>query len=323
MSTRTEALDIDSADESTLARVASRDGAEIAYGTSGEGPPLVLVHGTTADRTRWRPLLPYLEPHATVHAVDRRGRGASGDAPDYDLAREFEDVAAVVDAVADASGSMVDVLGHSYGGLCALGAATLTSNMRRLVLYEPPVNADASAFPGVEERLDALLAEGNREAVVETFLREVAMIPEEELSALRAQPEWPARVAAAHTIVREFRGPLGRGFDPAQASTISAPTLMLSGGDSPDYMKAATEFLAAALPDARVVVLEGQQHVADVLVPEVFADHVVAFLRTGAEDEAVKQAAIDPDPSRPRRTSYGGRPSRESLSPDQDPEERR
>jgi pimeloyl-ACP methyl ester carboxylesterase len=45
-------------------------------------------------------------------------------------------VAAVVDAVAEATGSPVDVLGHSFGGLCAFGGAALTSNIRRLVLDE-------------------------------------------------------------------------------------------------------------------------------------------------------------------------------------------
>ena len=91
--------------------VVSRDATEIAFWTSGCGPPLVLVHGAPADHTRWRPLLPYLEPHVTVHAIDRRGRGASRDAAEYRLEREYEDVAAVVDAVA-ASGQRVDVYGH-------------------------------------------------------------------------------------------------------------------------------------------------------------------------------------------------------------------
>ena len=100
--------------------VASRDGTQIAYWTSGSGPPLVLVHGAPADHTRWRPLLPYLEPYVTVHALDRRGRGASGDALEYRLEREYEDVAAVVDAVA-ASGQPVDVYGHSHGGIVAFG----------------------------------------------------------------------------------------------------------------------------------------------------------------------------------------------------------
>lgn len=120
-----------STDELAVTRVVSHDGAEIAYWTSGEGPPLVLVHGASSNHTTWDPLLPYLQPHATVHTLDRRGRGASGDGPDYDIAREFEDVAAVVDAVAATFGSAVGVFGHSYGGHCAFGAASLTSNIRR------------------------------------------------------------------------------------------------------------------------------------------------------------------------------------------------
>ena len=57
-------------EEPTITRVVSRDGTEIAYWTSGDGPPLVLVHGTTADHTRWAPVLKYLEPHVTVHTMD-------------------------------------------------------------------------------------------------------------------------------------------------------------------------------------------------------------------------------------------------------------
>lgn len=102
----------------------------IAYWTTGTGPPLVAVHGTPADHTRWQPLLPYLEPHFTVHAIDRRGRGPSGDASDY------EDVAAVVDALAAESKGRVSVYGHSHGGIVAFGAATLTANVHTLVLYE-------------------------------------------------------------------------------------------------------------------------------------------------------------------------------------------
>src|SRR5438270_592473 len=91
----------------------------IATTRTGHGPPLVLVHGTTADHTRWAPLLPVLDELFTVHAVDRRGRGASGDDPDHAIEREFEDVAAVVDAIAEP----VHLLGHSYGAICALEAA--------------------------------------------------------------------------------------------------------------------------------------------------------------------------------------------------------
>ena len=268
--------------QATVTRVVSRDGTEIGYWTSGDGPPLLLVHGTTADHTRWRPLLPYLEPHATVHAIDQRGRGASGDAPDYDVSSEFEDLAAVVDAVAEASGSAVDVLGHSFGGLCAFGGAALTSNICSLVLYEgwPAPNPVARALPpGVEERLDAMLAEGNREAVLETFFREVVKMPEEEFTVYRALPAWQARIAAARTLPRELRANREAPFHPEQAAKLTVPILMMVGGDSPDNIKANPETVAAALPDARITVLDGQQHIAIDLVPEVFAEHLVAFLR--------------------------------------------
>jgi pimeloyl-ACP methyl ester carboxylesterase len=268
--------------EPTMTQVVSRDGTQIAYWTSGEGPPLVVVHGTPADHTRWRPLLPYLEPHVAVHAIDRRGRGASGDTPDYDLAREYEDVAAVVDAVAAASGTPVDLYGHSHGGIVAFGAATLTSKIHKLVLYEgwPVPNPDVYALPpGLEDRMDALLAQGDRDAVVETLFRELELMSDEDLDAFKAAPSWPGRVAAAHTITREVRAETGARLDPELAGTITVPVLLLTGSDSHDPSKADIEAVAGALPDARIVVLEGQEHVADVLVPEVFAQHALAFLR--------------------------------------------
>jgi pimeloyl-ACP methyl ester carboxylesterase len=78
VSTRPGGIPSGDAGTSTAARVLSCDGTEIAYRTSGDGPPLLLVHGTAGARERFAPLLPYLEPCATVHAMDRRGRGASG-----------------------------------------------------------------------------------------------------------------------------------------------------------------------------------------------------------------------------------------------------
>lgn len=174
------------------------------------------------------------------------------------------------------------MLGHSFGGRCAFGAAMLTSNIARMVLYEgwPAPNPDLLALPpGVEDRLDALLAEGNREAVLETFFREVVRMPEAEFAVYRSLPAWPARIAAAHTMPRELRAESKAPFDPEHAAKITVPVLMLVGGDSPDNVTADPQTVAAALPDARIVVLDGQQHIAMDLVPEVFADHVLAFLR--------------------------------------------
>lgn len=182
-------------------RVASRDGTEIAYWTSGQGPPIVLVHGAPADHTRWGPLLPYLEQRVTVHTIDRRGRGASGDAPGYHVDREFEDVAAVVDAVAAQCGELVDLYGHSHGGMVAFGAAALTANVRKLALYEgwPAPDPSVYALPAhVVKQMDRLLARGERDGVVEALFRSMEEMSDEEVAALRSAPSWPGRVAAAH-----------------------------------------------------------------------------------------------------------------------------
>ena len=69
--------------------VPSPDGTPIAVFTSGVGPPLVLVHGATADHTTFRVVGPLLARDFTVHAIDRRGRGASGDASRYTIEREY------------------------------------------------------------------------------------------------------------------------------------------------------------------------------------------------------------------------------------------
>src|SRR5829696_4622459 len=115
--------------------ITSEDGTPIAYRRSGEGPPLVLVHGAAADRGRWSPVLPALEKRFTVYAIDRRGRGGSGDSDGYTMEREAEDVASVVDSI----GEPVNLLGHSYGALLALEAALVAKNVRKLVLYEPGI----------------------------------------------------------------------------------------------------------------------------------------------------------------------------------------
>src|SRR3970040_231447 len=112
-----------------MLKFTSKDGTPIACEKTGSGPPLVLVHGTTANHTRWAPVLPALSKRFSVYACDRRGRGASGDASPYALEREFEDVAAVVDGI----GGPVDLLGHSYGAICSLEAAALSREPRRLV----------------------------------------------------------------------------------------------------------------------------------------------------------------------------------------------
>ena len=258
----------------------SEDGTHIGYRCSGEGPPLVLVHGTSADHARWAPVLPALGERFAVYAIDRRGQAGSGDARDHSLEREVEDVEAVVDFVGGAVGGPVRLIGHSYGAICCLEAVLRRpASVDALVLYEPPLPTGAAAFPAeAVGRVEALIEGGDTDGAVAVFLREVAGMPPPQVDRMRAEPDWPKRVAAAHTLPREARAAEGYALEPARLQELRTRTLLLLGGESPPLFEAATEALDEALPDSRVVVMPGQGHVAMHTAPELFASLVVGFL---------------------------------------------
>src|ERR1700682_4168567 len=109
--------------------------------------------------------------------------------PPYSLQREAEDVAAVVNS----RPGTVFLLGHSYGGVCALEAAFLTNKISKLVLYEPALqNLDNSA---VLARMEKMIQEGNRDEALVTFLQEIVMISPSEVIAMKARPSWPGLLA--------------------------------------------------------------------------------------------------------------------------------
>lgn len=274
--------------------VVSRDGTPIAVFSSGEGPPLLLVHGATADHTTWRSVGPVLERRFRLHALDRRGRGASGDGPAYSIEREYEDLAAVADAVADEAGAPVDVVGHSYGGRCALGAALLTSSIGRLVVYEgapsPPgagaggTTATGYRPAGVERRIAELVEAGNRDAALETFMREIVRMPPADLAAFRADPIWSVRAAAVGTTLRELEGEASPAASLEALVGVARPVLQLLGGDSAAPFREATDALDARLRDGRVVVIDGARHAAHHTHVDAFVAAVGSFL--GASDMA-------------------------------------
>jgi cyclopropane fatty-acyl-phospholipid synthase-like methyltransferase len=103
---------------------------------------------------------------------------------------------------------------------------------------------------------------------------------EEELEILRSLPSWKVRVAMAHTIARETRAEEQYKFIPERFADLSVPTLLLLGEESPDYMKKATELVHDALPNSRLTVMSGQQHIAMNTAPELFSNEVIKFLLT-------------------------------------------
>lgn len=264
--------------------IPSADGTPIAVVRLGvsDGPPLLLVHGAAADHTTFRVIGPMLAAQFDVLAMDRRGRGASGDTLPYAIEREFEDVAAVAEAIGRARGGIrVDVFGHSYGGRSALGAALRTEAIRRVISYE-----GAPAPPGqrytdvaVARALADLAAAGESERLLVTFMTDVVGMSSDEMERYRSDPIWPRRVAAAGTIARELL--VEAADDEAGLDALGAvlvPVLQIQGGASLPVFVDATRALDARLADGRIVVIDGAKHAAHHTHPEAVVAAVTAFL---------------------------------------------
>ncbi|MFN2593434.1 MAG: alpha/beta fold hydrolase [Actinomycetota bacterium] len=249
----------------TVKFIESADGTPIAYRVTGAGEPMVMVHGSGTWSADWLFVLPLLRDHFTVVTMDRRGRPCSGDARDYAIEREAEDVLAVLDAV-DA-----DLLvGHSYGAMCSILAAKQTERLRRLVVYEPPIGVTQRGFGALQE----LIAAGEHEAAIEGFLRSIGT-SDEQFKAIRSSPAWPDLVRTAPALSRELRACVDWQHPPGP---IHVPTLFLMGEktQSPVYLDGLDD-LQAAFPGAQRDLIPGQMHVAHVFAARVFAELVTAF----------------------------------------------
>lgn len=253
----------------------SKDGTIISYRKEGTGSPLLLVHGTTADHTRWSGITDLLKSRFTVYAMDRRGRGKSSDAPDYHLFREAEDVAAVLNQI----GEPVFLLGHSYGAVCALEASLLTENIRRMILYEPPVPTGIPLYPpGTPGRMQALIDGGKLENALEIFFREVVNMPDHEFEIYRRLPLWNVRIKLSPTIPRELAIDRSYQFESHKFTGLNIPVMLILGGDSPPLFRNAINAVHEALPQSCITILPGQQHIAIDTAPELFTREVLHFL---------------------------------------------
>jgi pimeloyl-ACP methyl ester carboxylesterase len=263
--------------DGTRRTVAGADGVSIGLLTAGSGPALLLVHGGMGVIDNWALLWDTLTTRLTVTAMDRRGRGSSGDADGYALEKEYADVAAVTATLAGEQGGPVDVVGHSYGGTCVLGAAARGAPFRRLALYEPA--GPQTSSQEWADRIGALVAEGKVGRAVVSFLMEILGLTSAEVDALRDAPGGrDVLPIAAATLPREAQA-LARLDLTAGVARIGQPTLLLLGAGSPPWAGEITRQLAATLPAATVTELPGVGHLALDDAPDLVAAAVIGFLR--------------------------------------------
>jgi pimeloyl-ACP methyl ester carboxylesterase len=252
----------------------SRDETSIGYRRLGSGPALVIAHASLYTAESWIPVASLLADRFTCWLIDRRGRGCSGDAPDYSIEREYEDI----EGALSIAGERANLLGHSFGAVCALGAA-LRTKPERLILYEPPL---AVGGPVAGEDLRAYrdaIAAGDPDAALEIGYTRFAAIPKEVVRKMRTSPEWDESRALAWTWAREAAevDRLGPGVERYRA--IESPTLLLVGAKSaPHPLRDTTEALRRTLPHSRLSELEGQGHLANLRAPELVAERVREFL---------------------------------------------
>jgi pimeloyl-ACP methyl ester carboxylesterase len=261
--------------------VRSADGTPIGILTAGTGPDLLLVHGGLSGTSRWTPLWAELTPRFRVTALDRRGRGRSGDAAGYAVDREYEDVAAVVAHLAARAGGPVDALGHSFGGVCLLGAAGRGAALRRLVLYEPP--GPATVAGGWPEKVRGLVAAGQPGPAIGSFLTEIIGLTHEQVEVLRQAPQGTDDVLAiaSRTLPREAAALAALDL-PALARAVPQPVLLLRGTASPAWAAEVVGVLARHLADARTVLLPGEGHEGVDTAAAAVAGHLADFLLDAA-----------------------------------------
>lgn len=259
--------------------VTSADGTEIAYEQTGSGPPLVLVHGATLDHRVWdlSGVRSTLAEEATVYAIDRRGRGGSGDAEEYEPEREFEDVATVVESIDEP----VTLLGHSAGGFYTVEAAMRTDNLSGLMLYEPamPINGYGVGSEEARTEMLSLLEAGKIEQAYIVFFEKIAEWTPKEVNAVRSAPMWQEYVEGFPALLPKYGAIPDYEFDPARFADLTTPTVLLSGTESGHWAEETTEALDDVLPNSRVVTFDGHGHAAMLTAPDRFIDEIRTFIR--------------------------------------------
>jgi pimeloyl-ACP methyl ester carboxylesterase len=244
--------------------VTSKDGTTIAFDRIGSGPPVILVSGGSVDRMSNAGLAQELASDVTVLNYDRRGRGPSGDTQPYAVEREFEDIAAVLEA----AGGEAGIYGSSSGAVLAMLAAGAGLAIPKVAMWEPPYIPEGWPRPPEDqvEQYETMVAEGRRGDAVEFFMSKVVGMPPEFVAGAKEQPFWPATEALAHTlaydarIMGDYRIPMDR------VAEVKAETLVIAGGADMPFMRETAQALADALPNGSVRFLDGQGHDVDTAV---------------------------------------------------------
>lgn len=249
-------------------------GTLAALARSGDGAPLVVLHGVMANARAWTDVVDALMPGRPALVPNRRGRRPSAAvATGYSLDTEVEDLAGWLATFSEP----VDLVAHSYGGLIALEAARRGAAVRSLVLYEPvarPFGVEALA------KLVAAIERDDLDAAVEIINVDVSGYTHEHVDTLRNSPVWPTLLELAEPAGAELTAIEAFPFDPATYAALAQPITLIAGELSrhrAPYGPSVDRFRHALALD-EVVILDGQDHLAHVTAPLELANAIADAL---------------------------------------------
>jgi pimeloyl-ACP methyl ester carboxylesterase len=275
--------------------VVSQDGTTIAYDRYGEGPAVILVGGALSYR-KFKKMGQIAEALAergyTAINYDRRGRGDSDEAGPFSVEREVEDIAALIDA----NGGSASLWGWSSGGALALRAAGAGIGVESVAVYEVPFMVDPGErlpTPDYAQRLDELVAAGDRSGAVKHFMRNAIGLPAPFVALMRVTPMWGGLKLTAHTLPYDWAAlgtdrMYGAPLRPEDFASVSVSVLVVYGAKSPANLRKGSQGLAEVLPNAELRELEGQTHNVK---PKVFVPVLAEYLKGISPRAPRRQAA--------------------------------
>ena len=261
------------------------DGITIAGSVEGQGPPLVIVPAVPSDGAlEWGPLSPYLSEHFTCHVMDRGSRARHTGEPDHSPERIVGDVVSFIESV----GEPVGLIGSSWSGMLALGAARRTSAVSALGLWEPLVveaasEQDRERFEQTLDDVGRLVAEGRLVDATRTWQAASGIVSEEQLAAI--PDEFFEAVAPAMAVqVEEFReagqspGPLPT--EPSELAALTVPVLLLHGAESVPLFVNGVDHVAGHVAETTARSIPGVGHGGWVFAPAAVAEELATFFTT-------------------------------------------
>jgi len=261
--------------------VAHRDASGLAYASVGCGPPVVVLHGFSADRHMWDALVPHWRGTFRLLLVDLPSHGASAPSTTRD------DPAAAVLAILDAQRiERVAVIGHSAGAALAVALALRAPDrVAALVLLSPSIDGlqtrarvDLSV---VAARVRAHDRAGAAEAWLSTPVMRTTLAARDD-SAFRAM----IRRNAGVWDVNASRPAPPPDSAASRIAALRTPILLAVGGDDPSGSVEVADVIQHAHPAAALRRLDGRSHWFPLEVPRVVADFTTTFLRGFACDAA-------------------------------------